>query len=53
MVKRLGDEKVDRIIFYAEPIDSPGWRPYYDVIATACEPLGVDLVVRPSDAARG
>jgi hypothetical protein len=42
---RLAAEKADRVIFYAEPIDIPGWRPYYNVIVAACASLGVTLEV--------
>lgn len=46
VARRLVDEKVDRIVFYAKPIDTPGWRHYYNVITTACNRLGIKLLVK-------
>jgi hypothetical protein len=45
VTRRLAAENADRLIFYAEPIDTPGWRPYYNVIAAACANLGITLEV--------
>jgi len=45
VTRRLAAENADRVIFYAEPIDIPGWRPYYTVIAAACADLGITLEV--------
>jgi hypothetical protein len=42
---RLAAENTDRVIFCAKPIDTPGWRPYHNVIAAACANLGVTLEV--------
>ena len=42
---RLAAVNADRVIFYAEPIDTPGWRPYYNVVAAACANLGITLEV--------
>ena len=45
VTRRLAAANADRVIFYAEPIDTPGWRPYYHVIAAACADLGITLEV--------
>ena len=45
VTRRLAVENADRVIFYAEPIDTPGWHPYYNVIAAACANLGMTLEV--------
>ena len=47
VTRRLAAEHADRVIFSAEPIDTPGWRPYYNLIAAACAKLGIALKVEP------
>jgi hypothetical protein len=45
VTRRLAAENADRVTFYAEPIETPGWRPYYNVITAACATLGITLEV--------
>ena len=45
VTRRLAAENANRVIFCAKPIDAPGWRPYYNVIAAACANLGITLEV--------
>ena len=41
----LAAENADRVIFYAEPIDTLGWRPHHNVITAACANFGITLEV--------
>jgi len=45
VTRRLAAENAGRVIFYAEPAGTPGWRPCYNVIAAACADLGITLEV--------
>ncbi len=45
VVDVLEKNAVDQILFYARPLDSPGWPPYYAVIKEACKQLEIDLML--------
>ncbi|HEV2375299.1 MAG TPA: hypothetical protein VGS19_24465 [Streptosporangiaceae bacterium] len=45
VTRRLAAENIDQVTFYAEPVDTPGWRPYYNVMADSCANLGITLKV--------
>jgi hypothetical protein len=45
VTRRLTAEKRRPGDFLRGPIDTPGWRPYYNVIAAACANLGITMEV--------
>jgi len=43
IIKRLEQETVTRVTFYARPRQTPGWEPYYQVLELACRNLIINF----------
>jgi len=44
--KQLASHQVSRLVFYALPKNTSGWRPYYEVIEKACASRNIPLKIK-------